>query len=44
MGETLMQRRRVEDEVLRDVNPFVGEENGRYPTNKPRLTTCQQPR
>jgi len=44
MGETLTQRRRVRDEALRGVNRFCGGRWWRYPTNKPRLITCPQPR
>ncbi len=46
MGESLTQRRRVREEVLRDVNRFSGYESLRIdlPRNKSRLTSCQQPR
>jgi hypothetical protein len=44
MGASLKQQHRVEDEGFRVVNSFSGEEKGRYPRNKDRLTTCQQPR
>jgi hypothetical protein len=45
MGASLTEQRRVQDDTFRSVNCFsVGRENGRYHRNKPRLTTCQQPR
>jgi hypothetical protein len=44
MGESLMQQRRVDDEGLRVVKSFSEGRIGRYLWNKPRLTTCQQPR
>ena len=44
MGESLMQRRRVKDEVFRYVNFYQQGRKWRYLTKKPRLTTCQQPR
>jgi len=38
MGESLTQRRRVTDEVLRDVKVFCqGRRTWRYLANKPRL-------
>ncbi len=48
MGETLMQRRRVSDEVFRYVKLYQQGRRRRKPeqdlSKKQRLKTCQQPR